>query len=73
MEAKNDTEKITASPNCKFSTAIDCEKQIWCSNCGWNPEVAAARVKKIRAEVRRVLHPVMTIGGDGDRGKGGSD
>ena len=39
---------------CKYAPAgsVHCERMI-CSKCGWNPEVALARLKAILAEMEK--------------------
>ena len=37
--------------NCQFQENVDCEDRN-CANCGWNPEVAKARSRKILARLR---------------------
>lgn len=39
--------------NCKFSSMINCFGTANCMNCGWNPVVKQARVKKIMKELAR--------------------
>ena len=39
--------------NCHFvPKGVQCDKKE-CHKCGWNPEVAEARLEKIREELRR--------------------
>ena len=42
---------LSAQPSCKFNKQVDCEerwKKPQCDKCGWNPEVEAVRIEKLR-------------------------
>ena len=44
---------------CKFTSNVDCkEEDRRCDKCGWNPEVKARRVEKIREKMTRRV-PVL--------------
>ena len=37
--------------NCQYTPGINCDDTApQCSKCGWNPEVSAKRLQKIRTE-----------------------
>lgn len=39
---------------CRFNFAIDCEEtKRNCSACGWNPEVNAARIERMKEKSKR--------------------
>ena len=41
---------------CQDNEWLDCnEPEIRCDRCGWNPEVAAARLRRIRKEIGREI------------------
>lgn len=37
---------------CRYNSAIDCDKLKICAYCGWNPLVARERAIRIREELR---------------------
>lgn len=68
MATKKETEKKFITPSCKFNTGVECYKPITCANCGWNPEVAAARIRKLQLDEYRKDHPVISIGVGNEKG-----
>lgn len=68
METKKDMEKKYATPSCRFNVGVECVKAITCANCGWNPEVAAARIRKLQLDEYRKDHPVISIGVESEKG-----
>ena len=55
IELKYAIHSATITKPCKFvaADAVLCDKGSVCSRCGWNPEVAKARSKRIRAWMNR--------------------
>ena len=42
-----------AEDYCPRNEAVVCEEKNQCHRCGWNPEVAEERSKRIREELRK--------------------
>ena len=40
-------------PRCRFNRVIECRDQTKCSRCGWDPEVAEARLARITAGMKQ--------------------
>ena len=45
----NITMENMENKTCCFNTGVDCDNYK-CGKCGWNPEVAAERIKNIKAK-----------------------
>lgn len=53
----NNIDEIKNPAPCPFNGAVVCQVQMFCDRCGWNPEVAAERLRRIVKSLKNRRDP----------------